>query len=215
MFSSITPGRLLTMSEQELRRFDNLKKAFYESDRAYVDGRAHDQCFPEMCKAVDTAKTLRRSLRGEDCSARENRSRYIEFLNLELPPPESGGFQVQLVDSRTGRLMTYSFAQLVYDIRCMVHENENLNAAEMPNYHILLDWSQPHTIYFGSIVDGRLACNGHMIWDRLRQILAKFITGIDGMISHAKTAAGEHDGSFSITVTPPLGSIRAGRTGLK
>ncbi|MBX7104243.1 MAG: hypothetical protein K1X57_09180 [Gemmataceae bacterium] len=213
MFASVTPDRLLAMSEQELRWLDNLKKAFYESDRAYTDGRAHNHCFPELCKAVDTAKTLRRSLRGEDVSSRDNKKRFVEFLNLELPSPESGGFQVQLVDARSGTPVTYSFAQLVYDIRCMVHENENLNAAEAPNYHILIDWSQPHMFYFGSIADGRLTCNGQMIWERVRQILAKFITGIDGMIAYAKIVAGQQEGSFSITISPPLGSVRPGRTG--
>jgi hypothetical protein len=213
MFADITPDRLLTMSEQELRWFDNVKKAFYESDRAYIEGRAHDHCFPEFCKAIDTAKTLRRSLCGEDMSPRDNKKRFVEFLNFELPSPESGGLQVHLVDARSGSSVTYSFAELVYDIRCMVHENENLNAAEAPNYHILLDWSQPHGYRFGSIVDGRLTCNGHMVWGRLREILAKFITGIDEMIAHARMVAGDQEGSFSITIAPPLGSVRPGRTG--
>jgi hypothetical protein len=219
MFAEITPDRLLAMSEQELRWFDNVKKAFHESDIAYTEGRAQDRCFPELCKAVDTGKTLRRALRGEDVSPRDNKKRFVEFLNFELPSPKSGRpVQVHLVDARTGRPVqvhlvhahsgrpvTYSFAELVYDIRCMVHENENLNAAEAPNYHILLDWSQPHGGFFGSIAAGRLTCNGHMVWRRLREILAKFITGIDGMISWATKR------SFSITGAPPLGSVRPRR----
>ena len=182
MFDDITDVRFLAMSEQELRWFDNVKKAFYESDIALRDGRSQDHCFPELCKAVDTAKTLRRSLRGEDVSSRDNKKRFVEFLNLELPSPESGGLQVDLVDPRSGKSLTYSFAELVYDIRCMIHENENLNAAEGPSYHILLDWSQSGGPYFGAITDGRLTCNGHMVWGRLRQILAKFITGIDATV---------------------------------
>lgn len=213
MFSGIMPGRLLKMSEQELRWFDNVKKAFYESDRAYTEGRAHDICMPELCKAIDTAKTLLRSLRGENASSRDdNKKRFVEFLNLELPSPESGGLQVSLVHARTGETKSYSFAGLVYDIRCMVHENENLNAAEAPDYHILLDWSQPRG-YFGSVTDGRLTCNGHMLWERLRQILAKFVTGIDGMIAIARIQNGEREGTFSITSEPPLGSVRFTRTG--
>lgn len=130
MFAAITHDRLLAMSNQELRWFDNVKKAFYESDLAYTEGRAQDHCFPELCNAVDTAKTLRRSLREEDVSSRDNKKRFVEFLNFELPSPESGGLQVHLVDARSGKPVAYSFAELVYDIRCMVHENENLNAAE-------------------------------------------------------------------------------------
>ncbi len=214
MFAEITPERLLAISEQELRWFDNVKKAFHESDLAYTEGRVQDHCFPELCKAVDTAKTLRRSLRGEDASSRDNKKRFLEFLNFELPPPESGGMQVHLVDARSGRPVTYSFAELVYDIRCMIHENENLNAAEAPNYHILLDWSQRNGVYFGSMVDGRLTCNGHMVWRRLREILAKFITGIDCMITYARFIAGDQGASsFSITCSPPLGSVRPSRTG--
>src|SRR5262245_31748493 len=130
MFTGITPARLLNMTEQEQRWLDNLKKAFYESDRAYLEDCPHDECFPALCKAVDTAKTLRRSLRGEDVSSKDNKKRFLEFLNCELPSPEVGGVRVDLVDARTGKAISYSFAELVYDIRCMVHENENLNAAE-------------------------------------------------------------------------------------
>lgn len=211
MFADVTPERLLAMSEQERRWFDNVKKAFYESDLAYAEGRAADWCMPELCKAVDTAKTLRRSLCGEDTSSRDNKKRFVEFLNFELPSPESGRFQVELTDTRSGRPVSYSFAEMVYDIRCMVHENENLNAAEAPNYHILLDWSNPRTLYFGALADGRMTCNGHMVWERLRQIVAKFVTGLDGMISYARIVVGDQEGSFSITIVPPLGSVRPDR----
>ena len=57
-----------------------------------------------------------------------------------------------------------------------------------------------HTFYSGSLADGQLTCNGHMIWGRLRKILAKFITGIDGMIAHARIVAADQEGSFSITI---------------
>lgn len=211
LFGDITGERLLAMSEQELRWFDNVKKAFYESDFAYKEGRAADRCMPELCNAVDAAKTLRRSLLAEDVSPKYNKKRFLEFLNFELPSPDKGGFQVNLIDSRTGKPVSYSFAELVYDIRCMIHEYENLNAAEGPKYHILLDWSQPHAYYFGSIADGRLTCNGHMVWWRLRQIMAKFITGLDATIKHAKLVAGDLEGSISITIEPPLGSIRPER----
>jgi hypothetical protein len=207
MFDGISAERVLAMSGKEERWFENVKKAFYESDCAYAEGRPHDHCFPELCKAVDTAKTLRRSLRGEDVSHGDNRKRFVEFLNCELPSPESGGLQVQLVDSRSGKPVAYSFAELVYDIRCMVHENENLNAAEAPNYHILIDWTPAEPNFFGVIADGRLTCNGHTVWWRLRGIMAKFITGIDGEISFAR------EGSCSMTSEPPLGSVRPRNVG--
>lgn len=209
MFTDITPERTLAMSEQELRWLDNIKKAFYESDCAYRDGRAADNCLPELCKAVDTAKTLRRSLRGEDTSPRDNKKRFIEFLYCELPSPESGGLQIQLIDARSGQPERYSFPELIYDIRCMVHENENLNAAERPSYHILLDWSKPPSMNSGVIDNGRLTINGRVIWARLREVVAKFITGIDSFVTYARIARGElQQGSFSLTVSPPLGSIR-------
>jgi hypothetical protein len=213
MFADVTPDRLLAMTELEHRWFENVKKACSESDRAYDEGRAYDHSLPELCKAVDTAKTLRRSLCGHDVSLRDNKKQFLEFLNCELPSPESGEFHVQLVHARSGNPVSYSFAEMVYDIRCMIHENENLNAAEAPNYHILLDWSQPRSCYFGSIADGQLTCNGHMVWQRLRQIVAKFITGIDGMVAYAKMASGGQGGSFDITVVPPFGTVRLGRGG--
>jgi hypothetical protein len=205
MFDGITPDRVLRMSEQEQRWFDNVKKAFEASDLAYTEGRAHDDCLPELCKAVDTAKTLRRSLRGEDLSSKENKRRFLEFLNCELPCPEDGGLEVELVDSRSGKTFAYSFAELVYDIRCMVHENENLNAAEGPSYHILIDWTPAESNFFGEVAGGRLTCNGHTVWRRLREIVAKFITVIDGMISLANNEP------FSVTISPPLGSVRPRR----
>jgi hypothetical protein len=202
MFSGIAPERFLKLTEQEQRWFDNVKKAFHENDRAYAEGQLADRGLEEACKAIDTAKTLRRSLRGEDTSTAHNKAKFVEFLNLEVPDAASGGMQVQLVDSRDGRRKTYSFADLVYAIRCMIHEGENLNAAEKVDYHILLDWSDPHSAYWGKVSDGRLVLNGHRVWERVREILSKFVTGIIGMIAHAK---GE---PFSVTIQPPLGSVR-------
>jgi len=40
---------------------------------------------------------------------------------------------VSLLDARTGQSRHYSFSGLVSVIRCMVHENKNLNAAERPD----------------------------------------------------------------------------------
>ena len=48
MFDGIEAERLLAMSEQELRWFENVKKAFAESDQAYTEGRPEDHCLPEL-----------------------------------------------------------------------------------------------------------------------------------------------------------------------
>jgi hypothetical protein len=202
MFTRITEDRLLQMNDREQRWLENTKKAFHDSDQDYRNGQPQDCCLQELCKAIDTAKTLRRSLRGEDVSPTQNKERFVEFLNLEMPKPEDGGFNVELADSRTGQKRAYSFAELVYYIRCMVHENENLNVSEKPNYHILIDWQMRDPTVFGYLHNGRLVCNGPLLWNRLREILAKFITGIDGMISHAKT------GLFNITIDPPICSVK-------
>jgi hypothetical protein len=182
-----------------------------------------------MCKAIDTAKTLRRSLRGEDTSSTQNKARFTEFIDLEVPAPGSGGLRVTLLEARTGQPRDYSFSGLVYAIRCMVHENENLNAAEQPDYHILLDWGHlpawpaaaagpvsgsmqdlslsastacPPGIA-GVINSGRITINGHFIWGRLREVMAKFITGIDAMVAFIKGAD-----KGGISIHPPLGSVQ-------
>jgi hypothetical protein len=228
MFSGIPQERFGHLTAQEKRLLDNVKKAFRDSDELYRGGRPED-CMEPMCKAIDTAKTLRRSLRGEDTSNTQNKARFTEFIDLEVPAPGSGGLQVTLLDTRTTQLRDYSFSGLVYAIRCMVHENENLNAAEWPDYHILLDWGQlpawpavsagpvsgsaqdlslnastacPPGVA-GVINSGRLTINGHFIWGRLREVMAKFVTGIDAMVALAKGAD-----RVSITIHPPLSSVR-------
>jgi hypothetical protein len=229
MFSGIKQERFGQLSTHEQRLLDNVKKAFCDSDELYRGGRAEDSLEP-MCRAIDAAKTLRRSLRGEDASSAENARRFKEFIDLEVPAPGKGGLQLSLVDARTSRTRFYSFSDLVYAIRCMVHENENLNAAEQPDYHILLDWGQvprwaPSTagpvsgsaqdlslncvvgFHSGAVgfidTSGRITLNGHFMWGRLREVLSKFITGIDAMIGLAK---GAH--SICMTIHPPLGSVR-------
>jgi hypothetical protein len=87
----------------------------------------------------------------------------------------------------------------------MIHENENLNVEENTDYHILLDWSVRNPYYSGRIEDGKFVCNGFFLWNRLRQVLAKFITGIEATISFAQT------GSCSMSIEPELGSIRPER----
>ena len=79
MFKGIDDNRLLNMTDVERRWLDNIKKAFHESDQALQSGRHEDRCLEELFKAIDTAKTLRRSLRGEDTSGKDNKKRFIEF----------------------------------------------------------------------------------------------------------------------------------------
>lgn len=203
MLGEITPERLLAITDQERRWLNNTKKAFLASDEAYVSGTPEDRCMEELCKAIDTAKTLDRSLRDEDTSGRQNKVRYLEFLESELPSPEEGGVDIPLLDVRTGKAIRHSFPSLIYDIRCMIHENENLNAAEAPNYHIQLDWTlNPHDRIMGRLENGKVICNARIIWNRVREIVAKFITGIDGSIAFAQGKG------FTITGSPKLGTIR-------
>ncbi|NOY42474.1 MAG: hypothetical protein GXP26_11635 [Planctomycetes bacterium] len=200
MLEGIQSDRLLAMTDREKRWLDNVKKAFQQSDLALQSGTPEDECLAELFKAIDTAKTLRRSLRGEDASHSQNKKRFIEFLGLEIPMARPGESEWTLV-LKDGSTKSYHFGEIVYDIRCMVHENENLNVAEDVDHHILLDWSQPHPQIFANQINGTFVCNGYFLWNRLRQVLAKFITGIDGSISFAT------NGSFSITIEPEMGSI--------
>jgi len=61
MFSGISEERFGRLTAQEERLLDNVKKAFRDSDQLYRDGRPED-CMEPMCRAIDAAKTLRRSL---------------------------------------------------------------------------------------------------------------------------------------------------------
>lgn len=85
-------------------------------------------------------------------------------------------------------------------------ENENLDLAEDVDYHILLDWSHPNPQFAVTIRDGIFVCNGYFIWNRLREVVAKFITGIGSFIAFANNAA-----SFSVSCRPELGSIAPDR----
>lgn len=202
MFEGIDEQRYSNMTNQELRWFDNVKKAFYHSDEALQSGHPEDGCLAELFKAVDTAKTLRRSLRGEDTSHAENRKRFIHFLGLEIPAARPGESEFELRHKVSGRRRKYTLGEIIYDIRCMIHENENLNAAENVDYHILLDWSDPKPGVAAHIRDETFVCNGFFIWNRVREVMSKFITGIDAHIALANKAS-----SFCMTIKPELGSI--------
>jgi hypothetical protein len=206
MFTGIENERFTNLTEQERRWFDNIKKAFSHSDEAMQNGHAADKCLAELFTAVDTAKTLRRSLLGETYSHHQNRLRFIEFLGLEIPACRPESHKFQLNDRRSGSSREYTLGEIIYDVRCMIHENENLNLAEDIDYHILLDWSHPNPQFPITIQDGTLIANGFFIWNRLREVMSKFITVLDAY--HAMAA---NVGSFSISINPDLGSIRPER----
>jgi hypothetical protein len=206
----IAGKRLLAMLPQELRWMDNLKKAFYESDTAFADGRAADKAFPEICNAVDVAATLRLSLQLPLASwspptTKNNKQKFIDFLHAEIPDAGSNGLDVVLFDARTQKPVRYNFGGIVYAIRCMIHENENLNVDENPDYHVTLDWNIPEHGYFGTLCDGRLTCNAKAIWWRVREVLAKFILGTEMFM-----ALERGDSSVSICSRPKLKSIHPG-----
>lgn len=207
MLDGIDGQRLLAMVLQELRWMDNLKKAFHESDIAYTDGTAADNSFPAICKAIDVAATLRRSLQNpahpwEPPSTQNSKRKFISFLHSEIPDSDANGVKITLVDARTEHPVQYNFGGIVYAIRCMIHENENLNADENPDYHVTLDWNIPRDGLMGTICDGRLTCNANAIWWRVREVLAIFILGTEMLM-----ACERGDNSFSICCDPELKSI--------
>jgi len=207
MFDEIDGKRLLAMEPQEIRWMQNLKKAFYESDNAFSNGHAADLAFPEICKAVDVAATLQLSLQGPVSNwtpptTKNNKRKFIDFVHCEVPTSQNGGLDIELIDARTHEPVSYSFGELIYAIRCMVHENENLNSDENADYHVTLDWGVPKHGLFGVVRDGRLICNANAFWWRLREVLAKFILGTEMFMAFERG-----DGSFSIHCDPELKSV--------
>jgi len=207
VLDGIDGQRLLQMVPQELRWMDNLKKAFHESDAAYADDRAADNAFPAICKAIDVAATLRLSLLNpahpwSPPGRQNNKRKFIDFLHAEIPDADANGVNLPLIDARTQQPVQYTFGDVVYAIRCMIHENENLNADENPDYHVTLDWNFPRHGYLGSMCDGRFTCNANAIWWRVREVMAKFILGTEMFMAFERG-----DNSFSIHCSPELKSI--------
>ena len=91
MFTGITGRRVVEMTAQETRWLENVRKAFYASDQAICARTPQEACLESLVKAIDIAKTLRRSLRGESVDHYENRKRFTHFLELEVPAPDAGG----------------------------------------------------------------------------------------------------------------------------
>ena len=129
-------------------------------------------------------------------------SGFIHFLGLEIPAARPGGSEFELRQKATGNVRKYTLGEIIYDVRCMIHENENLNAAEHVDYHVLLDWSHRNPMVSAELRNGTFICNGYFIWNRLREVMSKFITVIDAHIAMANNAS-----SFSVSINPELGSI--------
>jgi hypothetical protein len=191
---------------------NNLKRAFFESDVAYVEGRADDDAFPAICKALDVAATLRLSLKTPLASwkapntKRGHKDRFIDFLALSIPCADRSSPGFELIDSRTHQVEKYNLVKIDYAVRCMIHENENLNAEEAPDYHVLLDWNQSkHNQVLGSICDGRVTCNAQVIWWRIREVVAGFIIGTEFQMAFERG-----DRSLVMTCEPELKSIFPG-----
>ncbi len=201
ILKGIASERILKMSDQEVRWLENTKKAFEVSDRAFQSGAPENECIEAMCRSIDTAKTLHRSLKDLEVSNKNNKQRFVEFLHMEIPYPNKGGLSLDLIHARTKKPVSYGFGELVYEIRCMVHENENLNSKENVNYHVLLDWARPKNRMFVEVENGRAIVNATLLWERVRQVLATLITYIDSTRAFPETK------SFSVSCDPPLGSI--------
>ena len=161
MFEGIPESRFLNLTAKEERLLDNAKKAIYESDQAMLSGHPADRCLEEIFKAIDTVKTLRRSMRGEDTAPVENKKRFIEFLGLEIPAAQPDVPGIRLWDADKGKFDELTLGQVAYLARCKIHENENLNAAENPEYHILVDWDMRDDRLLGTTSNGTIRLHAH------------------------------------------------------
>ncbi|MEQ1828249.1 MAG: hypothetical protein ABL921_19980 [Pirellula sp.] len=176
----IDQKRITAMHKNELRLASNFRKAIYDSDIAFQSNRRVDDAFPGICKAVDVGSRLYATLQVQAGTSDvnlsgSNKHRFISFFHAEIPDSDENGISVVLMDSRTSKMEHYSMGKIAYAIRCMIHENENLNVAEKPDYHILLDWSMRGDNLFGHLKDNRLVLNARLIWMRIREMLVKFL----------------------------------------
>jgi hypothetical protein len=209
MFTGMTAERVAAMTSQEKRWLDNARKAFHDSDVLYQSGRPMDGSIQLLCIAIELAMKLRTSLAGGIASTTQSRKKFVAFVDTDIPRPEDGGLaiDIEVWDDASKQLVPMSFARLLYEIRCAyAHEYENLDAAESCGHFIGIDWSDSLRPLFGRMdAENHVVVDGPQLWRRLRELVAKFLTGIAGYESLATT------NSFSITVAPPLGAIRNAR----
>src|SRR5262249_7287976 len=114
-------------------------KAFYESDVAYADGTAADNAFPAICKAIDVAATLRISLQRpvegwKPPPPQNNKSKFFSFLHAEIPDADAEGVDLTLIDARPQQPVRHNYGRLAYAMRGIIHENENPNDNQNPDY---------------------------------------------------------------------------------
>lgn len=200
MFQGITEQRILNMSSEEKRWFDNIKKAFYNSDISIKTKIMEDKCLEELFKAIDTAKTLRLSLLGHKINNKNNKQKFIDFLGLEIPSIKKQEPKIA-IKSEKG-YYEYHLGEVIYAIRCYIHENENLNAAEIDHYPILLDWGKPSYDLFGVVGGGKIILNARSLALILREKIAKFITFIESVFTV------RDQGYFNLTIKPEICSIK-------
>lgn len=201
-------GRL---SDLEKRWFENLKEAFYLSDLVYSSDLRHQLAMREICIAIGVASRLRELLDQDTPSIvrpkhHGDKKRFIGFIKREMPSPEQGGLEVQLIDADTGKARAFEFADLIYAIRNeSIHLFDTLNIDSKPDYHVTLKWGLSRYGYGGDIWGtSKVVMNAESAWWRLREILAKFITGINTGLRMAR-----NESSFALRIDPPLLSIRS------
>jgi hypothetical protein len=201
-FFDVPRERFENMSSQEVRWLNNTKKAFLASDMAYDSGNREDNALQEFCKAIDSAQNLYFALLGEKDPNRDNKKRFVAFLEQDIPSAIQGGLDVSLTNPRTDKKKAYGAAEVMYEIRCMMlHENENLRLEEAPDYHVLIDWNLDGRTFIYD--EGKtIICDGKLLWNRIREVLAKFITYVDCVRTHSETGRG------GVRIKPPLGSIK-------
>ena len=197
MLSGIDDNALKNMTPEQLRWLNNIKRAVQQCDKAIVEQNIEDECLASLCRGIETAQKLRRSLQGTPTEKlkKDSRKHFVDFIELEFPTKivavygESPG---------SNSLPHPPFSEMIYEVRCKaVHENENLNAADSLDSPVQVDWTLSNDMG-GRTIDGMHFVNGRMLAIRLRGILAKFVMAIDSL----------RTGNLNVSIWPPVGSIR-------
>lgn len=77
-----------------------------------------------------------------------------------------------------------------------------LDEREPADYHIKMRWTDHREVFVCAHNGGVIVINGRLLWRRLREILAKFITGIAALEAMAVNKG------FSVTISPDRGTIQ-------
>jgi hypothetical protein len=185
------------MTGQQLRSLNNIKRAVSQCDSAILADSARDESLASLCRGIEAAQKLRRSLLGEsDSSIKKNsKKHFIDFIELTFPTKVVA---VYGNPPHPTALLHPRYSEIVYEIRCKaVHENENLDAAQNPGCKIQVSWDLPED-YGGQTIGETHYVNGKMLVWRLRGMLATFVMSLDSIRS----------GIININLYPPIGSIR-------